>query len=236
MRSLPPTTDSKASVKPRRRPSAVRNGAITVYQVKEIFYTLQGEGAHAGRPAVFCRFSSCNLWTGREADRDRAICKFCDTDFVGTDGEGGGKFDRRRCARRRSRGQVADRCRWTPDGRRAPAESHSCSWTMKQSQALQAPRLLRREWRQRNDSSAGRNRLALRQSKGRRRFDRRCGSELKFVFPQGDIDPIGLSKTWTSKASGPAHGRADVVQTPNWPSNFVWSTRNGGSVCRPTSS
>jgi len=62
------------------------------YKVKEIFYTLQGEGAHAGRPAVFCRFSSCNLWTGREEDRERAICKFCDTDFVGTDGDGGGKF------------------------------------------------------------------------------------------------------------------------------------------------
>ncbi|TDW18964.1 7-carboxy-7-deazaguanine synthase [Kribbella kalugense] len=62
------------------------------YKVKEIFYTLQGEGTHAGRPAVFCRFSSCNLWTGLEKDRDRAICKFCDTDFVGTDGEGGGKF------------------------------------------------------------------------------------------------------------------------------------------------
>ena len=62
------------------------------YKVKEIFYTLQGEGAHAGRPAVFCRFSSCNLWTGREQDRERAICKFCDTDFVGTDGDGGGKF------------------------------------------------------------------------------------------------------------------------------------------------
>lgn len=62
------------------------------YKVKEIFYTLQGEGAHAGRPAVFCRFASCNLWTGREPDRLRAICKFCDTDFVGTDGDGGGKF------------------------------------------------------------------------------------------------------------------------------------------------
>lgn len=62
------------------------------YKIKEIFYTLQGEGTHAGRPAVFCRFASCNLWTGRERDRARAICKFCDTDFVGTDGEGGGKF------------------------------------------------------------------------------------------------------------------------------------------------
>lgn len=62
------------------------------YSVKEIFYTLQGEGTHAGRPAVFCRFSGCNLWSGRESDRASAICRFCDTDFVGTDGEGGGKF------------------------------------------------------------------------------------------------------------------------------------------------
>jgi 7-carboxy-7-deazaguanine synthase len=62
------------------------------YAVKEIFYTLQGEGAQAGRPAVFCRFSGCNLWTGREVDRDTAVCRFCDTDFVGTDGVGGGRF------------------------------------------------------------------------------------------------------------------------------------------------
>jgi len=63
-----------------------------VYTVKEIFYTLQGEGAQAGRPAVFCRFAGCNLWTGREQDRLGAVCTFCDTDFVGTDGPGGGKF------------------------------------------------------------------------------------------------------------------------------------------------
>lgn len=62
------------------------------YSIKEIFYTLQGEGTHAGRPAVFCRFSGCNLWSGRESDRATAICKFCDTDFVGTDGELGGKY------------------------------------------------------------------------------------------------------------------------------------------------
>jgi len=62
------------------------------YSIKEIFYTLQGEGAHAGRPAVFCRFSGCNLWSGREQDRASSICTFCDTDFVGTDGERGGKF------------------------------------------------------------------------------------------------------------------------------------------------
>ena len=63
-----------------------------MYTVKEIFYTLQGEGVQAGRPAVFCRFSGCNLWSGREEDRAGAICRFCDTDFVGTDGVLGGKF------------------------------------------------------------------------------------------------------------------------------------------------
>ena len=62
------------------------------YAVKEIFYTLQGEGANTGRPAVFCRFAGCNLWSGRESDRDEAVCRFCDTDFVGTDGPGGGRF------------------------------------------------------------------------------------------------------------------------------------------------
>jgi 7-carboxy-7-deazaguanine synthase len=63
------------------------------YSVKEIFYTLQGEGAQAGRAAVFCRFAGCNLWSGREVDRSQAICQFCDTDFVGIDGERGGKFE-----------------------------------------------------------------------------------------------------------------------------------------------
>lgn len=62
------------------------------YAVKEIFYTLQGEGRNAGRAAVFCRFAGCNLWSGREADRDWAACRFCDTDFVGTDGPSGGRF------------------------------------------------------------------------------------------------------------------------------------------------
>jgi len=62
------------------------------YAVKEIFLTLQGEGAHAGRASVFCRFAGCNLWSGREADREAATCKFCDTDFVGTDGTLGGRY------------------------------------------------------------------------------------------------------------------------------------------------
>lgn len=63
------------------------------YSVKEIYFTLQGEGAQTGRPAVFLRFAGCNLWSGREQHRDEAVCRFCDTDFVGTDGPGGGKFE-----------------------------------------------------------------------------------------------------------------------------------------------
>ena len=63
-----------------------------MYSVREIYYTLQGEGANAGRPAVFCRFAGCNLWSGREQDRATAVCRFCDTNFMGIDGPGGGKF------------------------------------------------------------------------------------------------------------------------------------------------
>jgi 7-carboxy-7-deazaguanine synthase len=66
---------------------------MSAYAVKELFLTLQGEGAQAGRAAVFCRFAGCNLWSGREADRATAQCRFCDTDFVGTDGDGGGRFE-----------------------------------------------------------------------------------------------------------------------------------------------
>jgi organic radical activating enzyme len=63
-----------------------------MYAIKEVYYTLQGEGAQSGRPAVFCRFAGCNLWSGREQDRAEAICGFCDTDFVGTDGTRGGSY------------------------------------------------------------------------------------------------------------------------------------------------
>ena len=90
------------------------------YTVKEIFYTLQGEGAQSGRAAVFCRFSGCNLWSGREEDRSRAVCQFCDTDFVGT-GPDGGKF--------KSAGELADavdRC-WGGDGRSAEKKYVVCT-------------------------------------------------------------------------------------------------------------
>jgi 7-carboxy-7-deazaguanine synthase (Cx14CxxC type) len=73
-------------------PGAVKDQVPAMYAVKEIYYTLQGEGMQTGRAAVFCRFAGCNLWSGREEDRAAAKCNFCDTDFVGTDGPGGGKF------------------------------------------------------------------------------------------------------------------------------------------------
>jgi 7-carboxy-7-deazaguanine synthase (Cx14CxxC type) len=72
---------------------------LKTYKVKEIYYTIQGEGYHTGKPAVFCRFAGCNLWTGREEDRDNAICKFCDTDFWGTDGVNGGKYTKEELAK-----------------------------------------------------------------------------------------------------------------------------------------
>lgn len=71
-----------------------------MYKIKEIYYTIQGEGFHSGRPAVFCRFSGCNLWSGREEDRSKAICQFCDTNFWGTDGVNGGKYEAEQLARK----------------------------------------------------------------------------------------------------------------------------------------
>jgi 7-carboxy-7-deazaguanine synthase len=83
---------------------------LVSYAVKEIFLTLQGEGAHAGRAAVFCRFAGCNLWSGREEDRASAVCTFCDTDFVGGDGDGGGRFETPEAL------AEAVAARWTGDG------------------------------------------------------------------------------------------------------------------------
>ncbi len=76
------------------RPGVTFRPSALSYSIKEIYYTIQGEGAQTGRPAVFLRFAGCNLWTGREVDRASAVCTFCDTDFVGTDGPGGGKFSK----------------------------------------------------------------------------------------------------------------------------------------------
>ena len=89
----PACSGSRGSRRPGvEDPARYQAAPRMTYAVKEIFYTLQGEGANTGRPAVFCRFAGCNLWTGREAGPGRAVCRFCDTEFVGTDGPGGGKF------------------------------------------------------------------------------------------------------------------------------------------------
>lgn len=89
-------------------------GSSVSYSVKEIFYTLQGEGCNAGRPAVFLRFAGCNLWSGLERDRDAAVCNFCDTDFVGTNGPGGGKFDTATALAEAAAGQWPDAVPGTP--------------------------------------------------------------------------------------------------------------------------
>ena len=96
------------------------------YSVKEIYYTLQGEGAQAGRAAVFCRFAGCNLWSGREADRAEAQCRFCDTDFVGTDGPGGGKFAGAEALAAAIEAHVGGRGRRTLSSS-SPAASRCCS-------------------------------------------------------------------------------------------------------------
>jgi len=103
------------------------------YSVKEIFYTLQGEGGQAGRAAVFCRFAGCNLWSGREVDRVKAVCQFCDTDFVGTDGDGGGSSIPRKTLLRRLTecGPATGPVRIIRTGNlsSSPEENRFCNWT-----------------------------------------------------------------------------------------------------------
>ena len=100
-----------------------------VYSVKEIFKTLQGEGGQSGRAAVFCRFAGCNLWSGREEDRAEATCQFCDTDFVGVDGEGGGKFDSNRPALARRLAEVWGRRDARLGSSSSPAANRCCNST-----------------------------------------------------------------------------------------------------------
>src|SRR6185436_2259169 len=116
MRRVPAATERLQRSRPRGSDcvrDGARRGAVT-YTVKEIFYTLQGEGAQTGRAAVFCRFSGCNLWSGREEDRSRAVCQFCDTDFVGT-GPDGGRF-----ATAEDLAEAVDRC-W--EGKASPVHT-----------------------------------------------------------------------------------------------------------------
>jgi 7-carboxy-7-deazaguanine synthase (Cx14CxxC type) len=161
------------------------------YAVKEIFYTLQGEGANAGRPAVFCRFAGCNLWSGREQDRPSAVCRFCDTDFVGTDGAGGGRFP----APEKLAAAVA--AKWPSRMRARPfvvltggepllqvdpallaaLHRHGCEIAIETNGTIAAPRGL--DW------------ICVSPKAGTELFQR-SGSELKLVFPQDGIDPAAF--------------------------------------------
>ena len=147
------------------------------YSVKEIFLTLQGEGGQAGRAAVFCRFAGCNLWSGREQDRASAVCTFCDTDFVGTDGEGGGKFATPEALAARWRPPWTGRAGEPAGGlhrRRAPAPARSAADRRPARAGLRD-----RGRDQRHPPRPRRHRLDLRQPQGRRaaRPDLRPGAE-----------------------------------------------------------
>ena len=160
------------------------------YAVKEIFATLQGEGAQAGRASVFCRFTGCNLWSGREADRAAATCRFCDTDFVGIDGEGGGRFA--------DAGALADAIAhlWPPgQGGRfvvftggepllqldaalvAAMHQHGFTIAVETNGTLKAPEGV--DW------------ICV-SPKADAPLLQRSGAELKLVFPQAGLDPVAL--------------------------------------------
>lgn len=165
-----------------------------VYSVKEIFYTLQGEGAQTGRAAVFLRFAGCNLWSGREQDRVSAVCRFCDTDFVGTDGVGGGKFaDSEALA-----GAVASR--W-PDGAASlMAKPYVVCTGGEPLLQLDSPLIDALHARGFEIAIETNGTLAAPPGidwicvspKGRSPLVQRSGDELKLVYPQDDRQPDGL--------------------------------------------
>lgn len=163
-----------------------------MYHVKEIFYTLQGEGANAGTPAVFCRFAGCNLWTGREKDRGKAICQFCDTDFVGTDGLGGGKFA--------TADDLARACRTAADTAEAPLLAVLTGGEpMLQVDAPLIDALHRHGFTIAIETNgtlpvaSGIDWVCVSPKAGAELVQRR-GHELKLVFPQEGLDPLELGK------------------------------------------
>ena len=157
------------------------------YQVKEIFLTLQGEGGQAGRAAVFCRFAGCNLWSGREADRAGAVCSFCDTDFVGVDGHGGGKF---RTASALA-GAVAAAWQAGPDGRLVVLTGGEPLLQVDEAlvAALHEQRFsIALETNGTIAAPAGIDWICV-SPKADAPLAQRIGQELKLVFPQEGLDP-----------------------------------------------
>jgi 7-carboxy-7-deazaguanine synthase len=195
------------------------------YAVKELFKTLQGEGAQAGRAAVFCRFAGCNLWSGREEDRAEAICRFCDTEFVGTDGEGGGKF----ATAESLAGAIA--ASWN-----GPAERRYVVFTGGEP-LLQLDAALVDAVHAKGFEIAVETNGTLEpppgidwvcvSPKAGAPFQLRAGSELKLVFPQPGIDPAALETLpfdhfWVQPMDGPARAAnteaavAFCLANPKW--------------------
>lgn len=164
------------------------------YSVKEIYYTLQGEGAQTGRPAVFLRFAGCNLWSGREADRAKAQCRFCDTDFIGTDGPGGGAFKEPEAL------AAAVAAAWPDQGRGAPLVVCTGGEPLLQVDRPLIDILHRAGFRvavETNGTVAAPNGLdwICVSPKAGTQVVQRSGDELKLVFPQDGIGP-GDVEAW----------------------------------------
>jgi 7-carboxy-7-deazaguanine synthase len=195
------------------------------FAVKEMFYSLQGEGRHAGRPAVFCRFAGCNLWSGRESDRETAACNFCDTDFVGVDGEGGGRFDGPQA--------LADavECMWSGVGGRRFVVLTGGEPLLQVNDGLIAA-LHEREFEiaiETNGTlpvSSPIDWITV-SPKGTTELVQTSGDELKLVYPQADVDPAsfeGLAfnhfllqpKDGPERDANMADAIAYCLQHPRW--------------------
>jgi 7-carboxy-7-deazaguanine synthase len=195
------------------------------YTVKEIFKTLQGEGAQAGRPAVFCRFTGCNLWSGREQDRADAICQFCDTDFVGTDGSGGGRFE--------SAAELAQAIgqAWAGEAPRRFVVFTGGEPLLQLDAALieAVHRLgfeIAVETNGTQDAENGIDWICVSPKAGAP-LKQRCGDELKLVYPQTGIDPaeffgLQFDHFWLQPMDGPdraantAAAIAYCMAHPHW--------------------
>jgi 7-carboxy-7-deazaguanine synthase len=203
------------------------------YFVKEIFYTLQGEGAQVGRPVVFCRFTGCNLWSGREADRSKAICRFCDTDFIGIDGPGGGRFN--------SPGDLAVAVA-EPFPRAKSSRILPMVVCTGGEPLLQLDEGLIRAFHDFGFEVAVETNGTLLPPPGidwicvspkvGSVLNLRSGDELKLVFPK----KASNRKTWNRLISKFSFCSPKTVlisnKTPNWPSAIVSNTLNGASVYR----
>lgn len=176
------------------------------YAIKEIFKTLQGEGRNAGRAAVFCRFSGCNLWSGREADRARSICTFCDTDFVGTNGSGGGRF-----ASASELGAAIERCWGDEPLRRLVVLTGGEPLLQVDAALLEALKAVGFEIALETNGT-----LAVPQGldwicvspKAGAPLEQRSGNELKLIYPQSELQPDALAgfefdEFWLQPMDGP---------------------------------